>query len=166
MPNTDNPFRLDQASSANALQVVACRNSPPSEQVPQGVAVLSLCTRTILTAPFELRTAQKRYGAAPGTQGCVTTLRLRVQRQFTPVHRKLNDACTPPTRHATVPLSYESPPAGAWPGIPTMRLVAVFVAFCMILIAGSAGAIGFLYFDLSRSQAATVAAATLAALAL
>jgi cyclic-di-GMP phosphodiesterase TipF (flagellum assembly factor) len=34
------------------------------------------------------------------------------------------------------------------------------------LIAGSAGAIGFLYFDLSRSQAATVAAATLAALAL
>jgi cyclic-di-GMP phosphodiesterase TipF (flagellum assembly factor) len=47
-----------------------------------------------------------------------------------------------------------------------MRLATLFVAFCMILIAASAGAIGFLYFDLSNSQAATLAAATLAALAL
>ena len=47
-----------------------------------------------------------------------------------------------------------------------MRLAAFFVAFCMILIAASAGAIGFLYFDLSNSQAATLAAATLTALAL
>ncbi|MET0538040.1 MAG: EAL domain-containing protein [Xanthobacteraceae bacterium] len=47
-----------------------------------------------------------------------------------------------------------------------MRLAAVFVALCMILIAGSAGAIGFLYFDLNSSQAGMLAAATLAALAL
>ncbi len=47
-----------------------------------------------------------------------------------------------------------------------MRLATLFVAFCMILIAASAGAIGFLYLDLSNSQAATLAAATLAALAL
>lgn len=45
-----------------------------------------------------------------------------------------------------------------------MRLAVVFVALCMILIAGSAGAIGFLYFDLSSSQAGMLAAATLAAL--
>ena len=47
-----------------------------------------------------------------------------------------------------------------------MRLAALFVAFCMIVIAASAGAIGFFYFDLSRSQAGMVAGATLAALAL
>ena len=47
-----------------------------------------------------------------------------------------------------------------------MRLAAIFVALCMILIAGSAGAIGFLYFDLSNLQAGMLAAATLAALTL
>src|SRR5438105_6582893 len=48
----------------------------------------------------------------------------------------------------------------------SMRLAAVFVALCMILIAGSASAVGFLYFDLSSSQAGMLAAATLAALTL
>jgi len=47
-----------------------------------------------------------------------------------------------------------------------MRLGSFFVAFCMVLIGASAGAIGFLYFGLSNSQAATLAAATLAGLAL
>jgi cyclic-di-GMP phosphodiesterase, flagellum assembly factor TipF len=47
-----------------------------------------------------------------------------------------------------------------------MRLGAVFVALCMMIIAGSAGAIGYLYFDRSASEAAVLAIGTLAALAL
>ena len=47
-----------------------------------------------------------------------------------------------------------------------MRLGVIFVAICMVIIAGSAGAISFLYLGVSASEAATVAVATLTALAL
>lgn len=47
-----------------------------------------------------------------------------------------------------------------------MRLGVIFVAICMVIIAGSAGAISYLYLGASASEAATVAVATLTALAL
>ena len=47
-----------------------------------------------------------------------------------------------------------------------MRIAAIFVAVCMVLIAGSAGAVVYLYFGLSLSEAIAVAIAILAALAL
>jgi cyclic-di-GMP phosphodiesterase TipF (flagellum assembly factor) len=47
-----------------------------------------------------------------------------------------------------------------------MRLGAIFVAICMVIIAGSAGATAYLYFGASPSEAATVAVAILAVLAL
>jgi len=47
-----------------------------------------------------------------------------------------------------------------------MRLGAIFVAVCMVIIAGSAGAVAYLYLGLSASEAATVAIAVLTALAL
>jgi cyclic-di-GMP phosphodiesterase TipF (flagellum assembly factor) len=47
-----------------------------------------------------------------------------------------------------------------------MRLGAVFVAVCMVIIAGSAGAIVHFYLGTSASEAVTVAIATLTALAL
>jgi cyclic-di-GMP phosphodiesterase TipF (flagellum assembly factor) len=47
-----------------------------------------------------------------------------------------------------------------------MRLGAVFVAVCMVIIAGSAGAIVHLYLGVSASEAVTVGIATLTALAL
>ncbi len=47
-----------------------------------------------------------------------------------------------------------------------MRIAAIFVAVCMVLIAGSAGAVAYLYFGLSLLEAIAVAIAILAALAL
>jgi cyclic-di-GMP phosphodiesterase, flagellum assembly factor TipF len=47
-----------------------------------------------------------------------------------------------------------------------MRLGAVFIAICMVIIAGSAGAAIYFYFGVSVSEAVTVAIATLTALAL
>jgi cyclic-di-GMP phosphodiesterase, flagellum assembly factor TipF len=47
-----------------------------------------------------------------------------------------------------------------------MRIAAIFVAVCMVLIAGSAGAVVYLYFGLSLLEAIAVAIAILAALAL
>jgi cyclic-di-GMP phosphodiesterase TipF (flagellum assembly factor) len=47
-----------------------------------------------------------------------------------------------------------------------MRLGAIFVAVCMVIIAGSAGAIVYLYLGVSASEAATIGIATLTALAL
>jgi cyclic-di-GMP phosphodiesterase TipF (flagellum assembly factor) len=47
-----------------------------------------------------------------------------------------------------------------------MRLGAIFVAICMVIIAGSAGAAIYFYFGVSVSEAATVTIATLTALAL
>jgi cyclic-di-GMP phosphodiesterase TipF (flagellum assembly factor) len=47
-----------------------------------------------------------------------------------------------------------------------MRLGAIFIAVCMVIIAGSAGAVVYLYFGVSVSEAVTVAVATLTALAL
>jgi len=51
-------------------------------------------------------------------------------------------------------------------GPPLMRLGAIFVAVCMVIIAGSAGAIAYLYLGVSASEAATVGIASLTALAL
>jgi cyclic-di-GMP phosphodiesterase TipF (flagellum assembly factor) len=45
-----------------------------------------------------------------------------------------------------------------------MRLGAIFVALCMVLIAGSAGAVAFLYFAFSLTEAALVALAVLTVL--
>src|SRR5204863_8984694 len=50
-------------------------------------------------------------------------------------------------------------------GPPLMRLGAIFVAVCMVIIAGSAGAIVHLYLGVSASEAVTVGLATLTALA-
>jgi len=47
-----------------------------------------------------------------------------------------------------------------------MRLGVIFVAVCMVIIAGSAGAIVYFYLGVSASEAATIAVATLTALAL
>ena len=47
-----------------------------------------------------------------------------------------------------------------------MRLGAIFVAVCMVIIAGSAGATLYLYLGVSASEAATFGVATLTALAL
>jgi cyclic-di-GMP phosphodiesterase TipF (flagellum assembly factor) len=47
-----------------------------------------------------------------------------------------------------------------------MRLGAIFVAFCMAMIAGSAGAIAYLYLGASTPEAVTAAAITLLALVL
>jgi cyclic-di-GMP phosphodiesterase TipF (flagellum assembly factor) len=47
-----------------------------------------------------------------------------------------------------------------------MRLGAILIALCMAIIAGSAGAIVYLYLDVSQLEAITVAIATLMALAL
>src|SRR6266851_2831332 len=47
-----------------------------------------------------------------------------------------------------------------------MRVAAIFVAVCMVVIAGSAGAVVYLYFGLSVSDAIMVAIAILTALAL
>jgi cyclic-di-GMP phosphodiesterase TipF (flagellum assembly factor) len=47
-----------------------------------------------------------------------------------------------------------------------MRLGAVFIILCMLIIAGSAGAIAFLWFAFSQSEAVTVALAVLAVLGL
>jgi cyclic-di-GMP phosphodiesterase TipF (flagellum assembly factor) len=47
-----------------------------------------------------------------------------------------------------------------------MRLGAIFVAICMVIIAASAGAAIYFYFGVSLSEAATVTIATLTALAL
>jgi cyclic-di-GMP phosphodiesterase TipF (flagellum assembly factor) len=47
-----------------------------------------------------------------------------------------------------------------------MRLGAIFVAVCMVIIAGSAGATVYYYLGVSASEAATVGVATLTALAL
>jgi cyclic-di-GMP phosphodiesterase, flagellum assembly factor TipF len=47
-----------------------------------------------------------------------------------------------------------------------MRLGAIFVAFCMAIIAGSTGAIAYLYLGVSTSEAVTAAVATLLALVL
>jgi len=47
-----------------------------------------------------------------------------------------------------------------------MRLAAVFVAICMVLIAGSAGAVVYFYVGMSLSEAVTVAIAILTALVL
>ena len=47
-----------------------------------------------------------------------------------------------------------------------MRIAAIFVAVCMVLIAGSAGAVVYLYFGLSLLESIAVAIAILAALAL
>jgi cyclic-di-GMP phosphodiesterase, flagellum assembly factor TipF len=47
-----------------------------------------------------------------------------------------------------------------------MRLGAIFVAVCMVIIAGSAGAVVYLYFGVSVSEAITVAVAVLTALAI
>ncbi len=47
-----------------------------------------------------------------------------------------------------------------------MRIAAIFVAICMVLIAGSAGAVAYLYLGMSVSEAVTVAVAILTALAL
>src|SRR5262245_44835525 len=47
-----------------------------------------------------------------------------------------------------------------------MRLAAIFVAVCMVIIAGSAGATVYFYLGVSASEAATVGVATLTALAL
>jgi len=47
-----------------------------------------------------------------------------------------------------------------------MRLGAIFVAICMVIIAASAGATAYLYFGASRAETATVALAVLAALVL
>jgi len=47
-----------------------------------------------------------------------------------------------------------------------MRLGAIFVAVCMVIIAGSAGATVYFYLGVSASEAATVGIATLTALAL
>jgi len=47
-----------------------------------------------------------------------------------------------------------------------MRLGAIFVTLCMVIIAGSAGAIGYLSFGLSASEASIIALATLTALGL
>src|SRR6185295_4154486 len=48
----------------------------------------------------------------------------------------------------------------------SMRLGAVFVILCMLIIAGSAGAIAFLWFAFSQTEAVTVALAVLAVLGL
>ncbi len=48
----------------------------------------------------------------------------------------------------------------------SMRLATIFVAVCVFIIAGSAGALGYLYFGLNASQAATLGSVTLAVLAL
>jgi len=50
--------------------------------------------------------------------------------------------------------------------ITLMRLGAIFIAICMVIIAGSAGAVIYSYFGASVSEAATVAVAILTALAL
>ena len=42
-----------------------------------------------------------------------------------------------------------------------MRLGGIFIALCMFIIAGSAGAIAYLYLELGLPQAVTAAAATL-----
>jgi cyclic-di-GMP phosphodiesterase TipF (flagellum assembly factor) len=47
-----------------------------------------------------------------------------------------------------------------------MRLGGIFIALCMLIIAGSAGAIVYLYFELGHLQAAAAAAVTLIALIL
>ena len=47
-----------------------------------------------------------------------------------------------------------------------MRLGGIFIALCMLIIAGSAGAIVYLYLELGLLQAAAAAAATLIALIL
>src|SRR5258705_2260650 len=51
-------------------------------------------------------------------------------------------------------------------GPPLMRLGAIFVAVCMAIIAGSAGAIVHFYLGVSASEAVIVGIATLTALAL
>jgi cyclic-di-GMP phosphodiesterase, flagellum assembly factor TipF len=56
------------------------------------------------------------------------------------------------------------PPATIGPA--SMRLGAILIALCMAIIAGSAGAIVYLYLDVSQLEAITVAIATLMALAL
>lgn len=47
-----------------------------------------------------------------------------------------------------------------------LRLTAIFVAICVVLIAGSAGAIGYLFFGLSGAEAAIIALAVMTALAI
>jgi cyclic-di-GMP phosphodiesterase TipF (flagellum assembly factor) len=47
-----------------------------------------------------------------------------------------------------------------------LRLTAIFVAICVVLIAGSAGAIGYLFFGLSGAEAAIIALAVMMALAI
>ena len=47
-----------------------------------------------------------------------------------------------------------------------LRLTAIFIAICVILIAGSLGAVGYLIFGLTVTEASIVALATMTALAL
>ncbi len=47
-----------------------------------------------------------------------------------------------------------------------LRLTAIFIAFCVVLIAGSLGAVGYLIFGLSITDASIVALAVMTALAL
>ncbi len=47
-----------------------------------------------------------------------------------------------------------------------LRLTAIFIAFCVVLIAGSLGAVGYLIFGLSLTEASIVALAVMTALAL
>src|SRR5437763_16796873 len=51
-------------------------------------------------------------------------------------------------------------------GLPMMRLGAIFVAVCMVLIAASLGAVLYFSFAFSRLEAAVVAVAALTGLAL
>ncbi len=51
-------------------------------------------------------------------------------------------------------------------GLPMLRLTAIFIAVCVVLIAGSLGAIVFLIFGLSAAESAIVALTALSALSL
>ncbi len=47
-----------------------------------------------------------------------------------------------------------------------LRLAAIFIATCMVLIAASLGAVGYLVFGLSGTEASLIALATMSGLAL
>jgi cyclic-di-GMP phosphodiesterase, flagellum assembly factor TipF len=52
------------------------------------------------------------------------------------------------------------------PGVWMYRLAAIFIAVCMVLIAGSIGAVSYLYFRLGAVEAAIISLAALTAMAL
>src|SRR5262249_61334951 len=80
-----------------------------------------------------------------------------------PIHRHSQDCLRPGCRSWKLPIAQANHADAIG---PLMRLGAIFVAICMVIIAVSAGAAIYFYFGVGVSEAATVTIATLTALAI